>query len=916
MFSSNLPKVMPFINIMSKFKNPSEHLESSLKEIRSNSKNALTCLQGTNMLTPGNCGAVERLFQNYAGLSEKDKIEKLRSLANIINVATIVTNIENKQHNMPTAIELIKAIVSNDINHENAQHIINICIHETKSSLFRINLRTKSAENLYSNIVSLINLKENNLKSKSSLSAGIISHKVIKRYCEQPNFSKINSKDHKLVAELIKSIKSIENIGKLAKDVGINTPKELIQLCNQLVINTPEELGVFAIAINMDDPKQLFDLFKHLNSSQGSSISNLTKFITAASINDPEKLAEFAVAASINDPEKLAEFAVAANINDPEKLAEFARNVYMNTPAELAQFAMAANMNTPDLLIEFALAACIGTPTELAQFVFGTGININNHELLAQFALGAIGNDPELLAQFALGADINDNYSLAQFALITVEKNPSALAQFALAANINTPDDLAEFAIDVTINTPDDLAEFAMTANMNTPAKLADFALAANIYTLAELAQLINAAEINDPELLAQFAGAVGINTPARLARFAGAVGINTPAELAQFAITANINGTGPRAQFALAANINAPAELVQFALESGINTPARLARFANHAGLNANDQKLYQFFNQEIINLFTPLQQEAFLDNLPINQDRLIELNQALTLLNNVVHAPNYLGTEAQELIDNFNIRLNQGQWLDHYIKNNGENIDITNFPESFNRDYKITFTKDFFERNDVIENAGVLNININDLKQIYVDNNGEFNLSEFPLEHEFIKDFVMLFNKDGYTFEEIKVPNPQFERRELNEENIAMYNGLIARIDEQIALFDLESVQLGGGIQGNINAERAYSSYRNVLGLTSTAAGVMYDGMLQIHDRLYDRMEMVRLLTSIKVNAEDDAVNSIAKIISGLPDSLGAQRTAFKDTFTHLFITKNFPSDGIKLTYLHFILRCGQIH
>ena len=68
--------------------------------------------------------------------------------------------------------------------------------------------------------------------------------------------------------------------------------------------------------------------------------------------------------------------------------------------------------------------------------------------------------------------------------------------------------------------------------------------------------------------------------------------------------------------------------------------------------------------------------------------------------------------------------------------------------------------------------------------------------------------------------------------------------------------------------------------------------------------------------LLTAIQENNQNEAMNRIATLATHFDRNHSVAKTSFIDTFTFLYVTKEFPSEGMLITYLHFILRCGHIH
>lgn len=108
------------------------------------------------------------------------------------------------------------------------------------------------------------------------------------------------------------------------------------------------------------------------------------------------------------------------------------------------------------------------------------------------------------------------------------------------------------------------------------------------------------------------------------------------------------------------------------------------------------------------------------------------------------------------------------------------------------------------------------------------------------------------------------------------------------------------------------NISVERVYAHTNN----RTEKSHPIPDGGYALHNSMYDRELLLNLLHSIRINDKQSFIDNISKFLSGFPDNLSEARTGFKEAFTSLFITGNFPYEGVRDLYCYFLTRCGQIH
>lgn len=68
--------------------------------------------------------------------------------------------------------------------------------------------------------------------------------------------------------------------------------------------------------------------------------------------------------------------------------------------------------------------------------------------------------------------------------------------------------------------------------------------------------------------------------------------------------------------------------------------------------------------------------------------------------------------------------------------------------------------------------------------------------------------------------------------------------------------------------------------------------------------------------LLESIKQNNEETFLSKMMALVNSFDHNHSEARVGFIDAFTTLFVTKQFPSVGMRQRYFHFVLRCGGIY
>ncbi len=285
--------------------------------------------------------------------------------------------------------------------------------------------------------------------------------------------------------------------------------------------------------------------------------------------------------------------------------------------------------------------------------------------------------------------------------------------------------------------------------------------------------------------------------------------------------------------------------------------------------------------------------------------------LNIINNLHNNNANRQNYDTSEIKELINNFIKRINspQYEYLDYYEDNQGDKVNIENVLNQFSNGI-LAFTirdQSFFEDEayniEPYQNNYQLNVRYEFIEGLPI------NMKEAIIAES--------SNNDKISVEFGIVPNPDFKTLPLDEIELAMKNRLFEKIDEKMATIALVNVVIYENeiektekISKDRYDNRARSLYNNA------DQNELFDGMFMVHQRYYDRQVVLELFLAIKNKNEDLFINTIAKIITGLPTNLGAQREVFKEVFTYLYITGKFPSNGYKIEYHHYFGRCGQMH
>ena len=356
----------------------------------------------------------------------------------------------------------------------------------------------------------------------------------------------------------------------------------------------------------------------------------------------------------------------------------------------------------------------------------------------------------------------------------------------------------------------------------------------------------------------------------------------------------------------------------LQFSLEGG----ELLLKFNNVTEFAQYKKKLEDFLENKDVKLdyhhtFKTIKDTHFkwyeLRNLQKIENQLVI---KLSSMKNVDDA--YSNSEAKLLIDNFIERTNNDKFID-VVNFKGKNIDVSYPTYELINKHKITLEPDFFSR---AEFSCLKESSPNTLERLqlkYLEAN--FILEDIPDEDKILSDVLASFDSDKYRYDQLpNQNNPLYtSNHTLSLQQQVQYNELINLITEQIVQIQKTFITMKY-IRDNkiyyknmkVNSDRYGYMHLNLQGESKIRFN---DGRLMVHDSLYDRVQMLSLLLSVRDNDQENFINRMANIVSGFPNNLIQQRIAFKEIFTYLYVSKNFPNKGVRNAYLHFLLRCGQL-
>jgi hypothetical protein len=84
---------------------------------------------------------------------------------------------------------------------------------------------------------------------------------------------------------------------------------------------------------------------------------------------------------------------------------------------------------------------------------------------------------------------------------------------------------------------------------------------------------------------------------------------------------------------------------------------------------------------------------------------------------------------------------------------------------------------------------------------------------------------------------------------------------------------------------------------------------------GGLMLHTDFRQRSVLIALVNAILDHREADFISRMVKMATLLDQQNQGARQDFIEVFSYLYVTQFFPSRGVMVNYLHYLLRCGQI-
>lgn len=290
---------------------------------------------------------------------------------------------------------------------------------------------------------------------------------------------------------------------------------------------------------------------------------------------------------------------------------------------------------------------------------------------------------------------------------------------------------------------------------------------------------------------------------------------------------------------------------------------------------------------------------------------------NQLFIQLSNINSVDDsYNNSEAKLLIDNFIKRIKNNKFI-NIVNFQGVNIDVSCPVNEIVNKHEIMLDANFFDRNEFY----CLKDDNNKLEQLKSKYLGStFILEDISDQDKILQDILLYFDEDKYKFiRVIKQKNLLY----LNNHSLTLsqqnkYDELINEINgyhiqKRFIQIHLIKDNKTDYVNSYINEERYKKVNFNLQGQENL---IFNDGRFMVHDILYDRIQILSLLFAIKMQDQQSFITSMANIINGFTDNLTHQKIIFKETFTYLYVSGYFPNEGIRNTYLHFLLQCGQLY
>jgi hypothetical protein len=236
------------------------------------------------------------------------------------------------------------------------------------------------------------------------------------------------------------------------------------------------------------------------------------------------------------------------------------------------------------------------------------------------------------------------------------------------------------------------------------------------------------------------------------------------------------------------------------------------------------------------------------------------------------------YLNSEAKVLEDAHSVRLQNGTWLDSVWLNNQEvGIQEADIPSAR--------TKTFVIHDDELARQTGLHV-------------GDSLSQEQIQSHLKVEQLIAALTSSRLIGVKSEALNPVYNSRKLSVEEQNYIDYLRSEIKNRLDGLN----EAHGGY---------YLNPKQVPGLVLVNCNNVEKSNGQYHS---DKFKM--LLESIKHNDQKYFVENVVTLATLFDKDHRESKSAFTDAFTVLFVTKNFPSEGIRQNYYHFILRCGHIH
>ena len=266
------------------------------------------------------------------------------------------------------------------------------------------------------------------------------------------------------------------------------------------------------------------------------------------------------------------------------------------------------------------------------------------------------------------------------------------------------------------------------------------------------------------------------------------------------------------------------------------------------------------------------------------------------------------FKGSEAEALYDGFRLRRQTGNYLNDFSRINGSNawldqvkignrqVSISNsqIPPQQVRAYIVRSGRlngDNLIRKIELE-AHNIEIPIHRLPD------GSISLTEHHIQilSEQIRDEIIDLLGTTIEINQEGGIHQDWETRTYPDQVQEKIHTIRSKIDEQIRKLD----QAHGGYFYNLAHRSAHIDSHDIW----------------IHRNPTDGNSMEQILLAIRDDNERVFLSNTINFASGYPEINSIARRAFIDSFSNLFITKQFPSIGSRQAFFHFILRCGHLY